>query len=298
VSEHYAQLGFATMHVPEALGGDGLSLATAAMVWEQIAAGDPAAPIALGVPGIASLARSRHGAALARARRPGAIVVTDELRVLDRERYEVAWAPVARPEWLAVVTLEGVALVADPVVEPLAEPPIGLCAAGASRVAVTKNRRDSIGDAAESARWLAELRVLAAACMLGAARDAAAYARRYARERTAFGRPIAHHQGLAFQLVEAATDLDAAGLLLGAAAAADDPVAIAGAYVLVGETAARVAERSLQALGGHGYLHDHVVEKRMRDIRALACLYGGAAAAERDAADRVLSLADPLELSR
>jgi alkylation response protein AidB-like acyl-CoA dehydrogenase len=52
----------------------------------------------------------------------------------------------------------------------------------------------------------------------------------------------------------------------------------------------------LQALGGHGYLYDHPVEKRMRDVRALASLYGGATTAERDAADRVLGVPDPLEL--
>lgn len=293
--ERYAGLGLDTMIVPEAIGGSGQSLALAARAWEQLAAADPAAPIALGVPGIASLARSRIGAELARTNRPGAVVVVDDATA---SRIEVPWVPCRRPEWLAIVSPSSVVLVADISATEVAGRPCGLRAAGASRIMVGGGSGHVIGDAADAARWLVELRILAASCMLGAARDAAAYARRYARERIAFGRPIAHHQGLAFELVNAATDVDVSGLLLGAACASEDPAEVAGAHALVAETALRVAERSLQALGGHGYLHDHPVEKRMRDIRALASLYGGAIAAERDAAEHVLTMPDALRLSR
>jgi alkylation response protein AidB-like acyl-CoA dehydrogenase len=211
---------------------------------------------------------------------------------------EVPWVPCARPEWLAIIFAEGVVIATELTPAALVGAPCGLRAAGASRVTVNAVPRAPIGDAADAARWLVELRVFAAACMLGAARDAAAYARRYAGERVAFGRPIAHHQGLAFDLVDAATDLDAAGVLLDVAATSEDPAQVASAHALTTETALRVAERSLQVLGGHGYLHDHPVEKRMRDIRALASLYGGAPASERDAADHVLGLPDPIPGAR
>ncbi len=271
-----------------AIAPDGeLPLALAARIWEGVAAGDPSAPLALGVAGIASLSRSRGELAA----QPGAAVVAASLAAPA----EAAWVPCAAPTWLAIVAPEGVAIATELRVAP-ASRPIGLRAAGAARVAA--DRCERVGDAAEAARWLVELRVLAAACMLGAARDAAAYARRYALERVAFGKPIAHHQALAFQLVDAATELDTAGLLLGAAAASEQPAAVAASHAVVAETALHVVERAVQALGGHGYLCDHPVEKRMRDVRALASLYGGAIAAERDHAAHVLALPDALELPR
>ena len=53
----------------------------------------------------------------------------------------------------------------------------------------------------------------------------------------------------------------------------------------------------MQVLGGHGYLYDHRVEKRMRDIRGLASLYGGAVASSVDAGDTILELGHPLEVN-
>ena len=63
------------------------------------------------------------------------------------------------------------------------------------------------------------------------------------------------------------------------------------------EAAEHVADRGVQLLGGHGYLYDHPVEKRMRDIRALACLYGGTARARAEAAALILDAPAPLEAS-
>jgi alkylation response protein AidB-like acyl-CoA dehydrogenase len=203
--------------------------------------------------------------------------------------------PCARPAWVAIITPSGVDLAGDFSASDIDRPTLGLRAAGASAITL-RGECEPIGDAAEAARWLVELRVLAAASMLGAARDAAEYARTYAKDRIAFGKPIAHHQGLAFTLVETATDLDAAGLLLATAASSEAPDVVAAAHAFVTRTALRVVERSLQALGGHGYLYDHPVEKRMRDVRALASLFGGVVTADRDATDRVLALRDPLEL--
>src|SRR5205814_960011 len=56
----------------------------------------------------------------------------------------------------------------------------------------------------------------------GRTRGAHQYAMRYATERTAFGRPIAHHQALAFLIADLATAVDVARLAVWRAAAALD----------------------------------------------------------------------------
>ena len=137
---------------------------------------------------------------------------------------------------------------------------------------------------------------MAAAAMLGAALDAHQAAATYTQERMVFGRPIAHHQGMAFQLADAATNLQAAQLML--EASTHCPTLTANAHAMAVEVSDHVCERSVQALGGHGYLYDHRIEKRMRDVRTLASLYGGPIASEEDAANSVLDLPDPLEVAQ
>jgi len=123
-----------------------------------------------------------------------------------------------------------------------------------------------------------------AALLVGAARGAHRYAMRYALERTAFGRPIAHHQALAFLIADLATAVDAARLAVWRAAAGLDrgesaEWEAACALAEAAEQALLVGPSAVQILGGHGFMKDHPVEKWMRDIRTLAGLAGG-----RDAA--------------
>ena len=124
-----------------------------------------------------------------------------------------------------------------------------------------------------------------AALLVGAARGAHRYAMRYAMERTAFGRPIAHHQALAFLIADLAIAVDVARLAVWRAAAALDrgePAEweAASALVEAAEQALFVGPNAVQILGGHGFMKDHPVEKWMRDIRTLAALAGGRDAAE------------------
>ncbi len=160
---------------------------------------------------------------------------------------------------------------------------LGMRAGGGARV--------PIPDLSESQR-----RVFAASLILGAARHAYAYARNYASERIVFGRPIAHHQGIAFQLVDCAVAIEAAECLLIQAAGEGSPVAIANAYLLAVEAGDMVTDRAVQFLGGHGYLFDHPVEKRMRDVRALALLWGGTTAAREVVSDGLLDLPPAIEV--
>jgi alkylation response protein AidB-like acyl-CoA dehydrogenase len=105
----------------------------------------------------------------------------------------------------------------------------------------------------------------------------------------AFGRPIAHHQGLAFLLADMAMAVEGARLALWGAAVAggeDDGGARRAAWALAeaAEQALFVGPSAVQVLGGHGFMKDHPVEKWMRDIRTLALLAGGRDAAELEAA--------------
>jgi alkylation response protein AidB-like acyl-CoA dehydrogenase len=95
---------------------------------------------------------------------------------------------------------------------------------------------------------------------------------RFAKERSAFGRPIAAFEGVSFKIAQMATDLDAArGLVYRAAALADagKPFTIeASKAKLFASTAARKhAAEALQIHGGYGYTTEFPVERHYRDAK-------------------------------
>ncbi|GAC1308482.1 MAG: acyl-CoA dehydrogenase [Vulcanimicrobiaceae bacterium] len=94
----------------------------------------------------------------------------------------------------------------------------------------------------------------------------------FAREREAFGKPIAAYEAIAFKIARMATDLDAARLLVYRAAALCDrgaPYAIeASKAKLFASTAAREhASEALQIHGGYGYTTEFPVERYYRDAK-------------------------------
>ena len=101
--------------------------------------------------------------------------------------------------------------------------------------------------------------------------------------------PIAHHQALAFLIVDMYVAVERVGLLIEDAAraidAADDRAvgAAAAAFVDAVEASRFVGSNGVQILGGHGFMRDFPVEKAMRDARALGLLAGGCDAAREDA---------------
>jgi len=123
-------------------------------------------------------------------------------------------------------------------------------------------------------------RINIATCSVGAAQGALDAARRYLHERQQFGKPLASFQALQFKLADMATELEAARLLLYAAAAKLDRRApdagkwSAMAKRLVTDTGFAVADGALQIHGGYGYLHDYGVEKLVRDLRVHQILEG------------------------
>jgi alkylation response protein AidB-like acyl-CoA dehydrogenase len=139
------------------------------------------------------------------------------------------------------------------------------------------------------------------ALLLGVLRQAVEYAQRYALERVAFGKPIAHHQALAFLITDMRSGVDGARLLLHEAAFRAErglpcEAAAAAAFVELVELSRFVGPAGVQILGGHGFMQDHPVEKYMREARALGLLLGGVDRAREDAGAVLADAALPVEL--
>ncbi len=84
---------------------------------------------------------------------------------------------------------------------------------------------------------------------------------RYAREREVFGAPVLEHQGIAWALADAATELEAGRLLTRRAAellgTPEGPVAVAHAKRFCPDAALRAAILASEVLGAYGWLQDH-----------------------------------------
>ena len=126
----------------------------------------------------------------------------------------------------------------------------------------------------------------AAALSVGTAQAAYAYALKYAQDRQAFGKPVAHFQSIAFLLSDMLMQTDAARWLTRYAAWACDQgredalLLMQQARALADEAVSFVTDNAVQILGGHGYIQDHPVEKWMRDAKALALLHGSRESAD------------------
>ncbi|HXW83633.1 MAG TPA: acyl-CoA dehydrogenase family protein [Candidatus Binataceae bacterium] len=128
-------------------------------------------------------------------------------------------------------------------------------------------------------RLMSETRVALGALGVGMMRAAFDYARDYARERKAFGVPIATKQAVAFMLADMAIEIDAARLLVWEAASRLDKAedALKESYLAknyVAASALKVTDNAVQTLGGHGYIREHPVEMWLRNARGLATLDG------------------------
>ncbi|HSN14923.1 MAG TPA: acyl-CoA dehydrogenase [Anaeromyxobacteraceae bacterium] len=128
-------------------------------------------------------------------------------------------------------------------------------------------------------------RIGIAAQALGIARAAYEEALAYAKERKAFGHPIAQLQAIQFMLADMATELDAARLLVWRAAELKGKgerhtSEASMAKLFASEMAARVTTKALQIHGGYGYMTDYDVERHWRDAR-ITEIYEGTSEIQR-----------------
>lgn len=123
-------------------------------------------------------------------------------------------------------------------------------------------------------------RINIAACSLGAGRAALEATREHLKTREQFGGPLASLQALRFRFADMATELEAARLLVHAAAraldagAADATVRSAMAKRYATDAGFRVCDEAIQLHGGYGYLNDYPLERLQRDARVHRILEG------------------------
>ncbi len=128
-------------------------------------------------------------------------------------------------------------------------------------------------------RLLNRSRVALTAMAVGVASAAFEYSRDYAKERMAFGEPIAARQAIAFMLADMATEIDATRLINWEAAweldrreNATREASLAKMYA--DEMVMMVTDYGVQILGGHGYIREHPVELWFRNGRGFATFNG------------------------
>jgi short/branched chain acyl-CoA dehydrogenase len=119
---------------------------------------------------------------------------------------------------------------------------------------------------------LNEGRIGIGAQMIGVARGALEYAISYSKERRQFGQPISNFQGIQFQIAQAATELEAARLMVYNAARLKDanlPFVreAAMAKLFSSQVAERVTSIAVEIFGGNGYTKEYPVEKFWRDSK-------------------------------
>jgi len=314
VQKRFRQIGLEAMELPERIGGAGLGALARALVLEELGAADAGAALALDPlgPALYPLLELAADDVLEPLVRPllgrtGARAVlawdgAEQVRIDDRHvSGQIAWVPADRIDLLVLLRPDG----AWAIEEGIAREELrgaGLRAAGASCL-----RLDSAPvsyawpDPAGARRALARARLYTAALTLGVMRASAEFSREYALNRVAFGRPIAHHQALAFLIADMAAAVDATRLLVWEAAwrlerGEDASEACATAFAETIEQAMFVTPNGIQILGGHGFMQDYPAEKYMREARTLGLMLGGIDAAREEAGRELARSERPLAL--
>jgi alkylation response protein AidB-like acyl-CoA dehydrogenase len=122
-------------------------------------------------------------------------------------------------------------------------------------------------------------RVGIGAQMIGVAQGALTATIAHLKERRQFGRPLADFQGIQFQVAQAATELEAARLMVYNAARLRDAghdIAKEGAMAKLysSQMCERVTSLCVELFGGYGYTRDYPVEKFYRDAK-IGTIYEG-----------------------
>jgi alkylation response protein AidB-like acyl-CoA dehydrogenase len=296
---HLGELGiFGALAEPEQ-GGLGLSLATTAMIVEEVARGSATLATWLAAQLAATLAIARHAPRDVRER-----------LIPPMTRGERWTAPVigpsigarrAGPDWVLTGPAPVVANAARAklflvnaaledgrsrcfVVEAgrpgltvgLASDTVGLRGLGAADVVLVGARLGAAAALREGAETLLEAvsSVGAAATSVGLAQAAFEAALRYSQQRSTFGQPICQHQAIQLKLADMATRITVARLLTVRAAErldvdSRDDTGATMARLAAGETAYAVTLEAMRIHGGYGYTSEFPVERYYRDAAAL-----------------------------
>jgi acyl-CoA dehydrogenase len=135
-------------------------------------------------------------------------------------------------------------------------------------------------------KCLNEGRLSVGAQALGAATMALEQSVEYAKQRTAFGHPIADFQAVQHHLADMEVDVHLARLMLMEATWQFQQGRATGrtcsrVKLFCSEAAGRVADRGVQVHGGNGYCRGMVVERVYRDVRVLR-IYDGTSEIHRN----------------
>ncbi|WP_295819696.1 acyl-CoA dehydrogenase family protein [uncultured Deinococcus sp.] len=156
-----------------------------------------------------------------------------------------------------------------------------------------ENQLGGLGDGFKIAmKTLDKTRIPVAAGSVGIARRALDESVKYAKERAAFGKPIADFQAIQFKLAEMAMGIETGRVMYQKAAWLVDQgqphgfeSAIAKAYC--SEMAFDAANEAIQVHGGYGYVGEYPVEKLLRDSK-LNTIYEGTNEIQRVIISRTL----------
>ncbi len=126
---------------------------------------------------------------------------------------------------------------------------------------------------------LNEGRIGIGAQMIGVARGAWEHAIKYSQERKQFGKPISEFQAIQFQLAQAATEIEAARLMVYNSARMKDAgmnfvKEAAMTKLYASQVAERVTSLAIEVYGGYGFTKDYPVEKYWRDSK-IGAIYEG-----------------------
>jgi acyl-CoA dehydrogenase len=115
---------------------------------------------------------------------------------------------------------------------------------------------------------------------------------KYAKERQAFGVPIAQHQAIQYMLADMAMSIQAARLLAWQAAWLVDQglpntKQAAFAKAFAADSAMRITTDAVQIFGGYGFMKEYPVEKLMRDVKVFQ-IYEGTSQIQRNIIAREL----------
>ena len=314
----YSDLGLASLEISESLGGAALGALAKTIILEELAFGDAGSVLALDGIGPALYAIAETGGdkavqsyVLPLLDKPEARVLliwddTDQARTGSGYRTTIPWVPASKADMVVVLDSQGASLIDQGfVLNPVKGS--GLRAAGAAELVLGDASNPAPikvrwNNEAGAARALARWQLYISALMMGIFRVAAETSREYAMERVAFGKPIAHHQAIAFLIADMHTAVDGTRLLIQDAACRADAqqpfeAIAAAAFVEAIEASMFITPNALQLFGGQGFMQDLPLEKYMREARTLGLMAGGVDLAREIAGRDVCANEGVIELS-